>query len=511
MAESTLTKPFDTLRRDVGRMTRMGRSFFSGTIAASSGTVTLSDGNAWPTNAANWRIVYGGSTYTVASRTSDTVIVLDVTSGNDVSAGASYVLHPWTDDQVDDIKDIMEDGVIQFLHPPLLPPDRRSYKWKFLRPITRIKIWPDINGTVSGQGSYSDPLTTITATSRVFFAEMIGAAFSFDESKHEYTITSVTSSTVIVVSGDASGEISGDTFTVISSGNYRLPDSFAGIDGDVTYFNRGSVKASGFVTLAGSSGSVSGIKVNSVEIMSGSESFTTSLTVTAAAVAANINANTSDPDYTATSDVATVTITADTAGLGPNTFDVTATTVTLTSTDVNLSGGQDSSGANSYYALKLVNEEQIRHRRQLQTVINAKPYLCAVRPIDVDETIGQRYELITYPVADSAYEVEFRGQINPNVIDATNKYAAGGMPHALTLKESILASAERTLQDGEGVHHRAFLQCLRASIDHDRAANSGESVGFNRDNSDSDYGIRSRHELTETFVTYGGVQYGPNS
>lgn len=98
--------------------------------------------------------------------------------------------------------------------------------------------------------------------------------------------------------------------------------------------------SNGTVTLdSGGSGSVDGITVNSVQIMSGAESFDTSLTVTATNVATNINAFTSSPNYYANSSGAVVTISAATRGTGPNGFAVVSSTTTIVTTDVNLASG----------------------------------------------------------------------------------------------------------------------------------------------------------------------------
>lgn len=102
----------------------------------------------------------------------------------------------------------------------------------------------------------------------------------------------------------------------------------------------GSARASGTVDLTGGgSGSVDGITVNSIEIMSGAENFDTDLTETARNIVTNINANTSTPDYTATHLGTLITITAKVRGTGSNTFTVASSTTTITTTDVNLSGG----------------------------------------------------------------------------------------------------------------------------------------------------------------------------
>jgi len=97
-------------------------------------------------------------------------------------------------------------------------------------------------------------------------------------------------------------------------------------------------KATGSVTLdTGASGSVDGITVDGVQIMSGSVPFNTSLDQTATDVAANINAFTSNPKYTAVAVGAVITISATVNE--PSTAVVVSTVTTITKTDANMSGG----------------------------------------------------------------------------------------------------------------------------------------------------------------------------
>lgn len=101
-----------------------------------------------------------------------------------------------------------------------------------------------------------------------------------------------------------------------------------------------AVQATGSVELTGGgSGSVDGITVNGVQIMSGAVSFNSTLDQTATDVAANITAHTSTPNYTATAVGAVITITSETPGSAVNGFVVTSTTTTITTTDTNMSGG----------------------------------------------------------------------------------------------------------------------------------------------------------------------------
>lgn len=110
----------------------------------------------------------------------------------------------------------------------------------------------------------------------------------------------------------------------------------------VTTPTHAEVLATGTIQLTGgAAGSVDSALVNSVELMSSAVAFNTSLIQTATDVASNITANTSVPNYTAASGgTDTVTITAVTdSGNTPNGFDVTSSSTTITTTDVDMSGG----------------------------------------------------------------------------------------------------------------------------------------------------------------------------
>ncbi len=107
--------------------------------------------------------------------------------------------------------------------------------------------------------------------------------------------------------------------------------------------------ATGSVDLtAGASGSVDTIKVNGIDIMSASVPFNTSLAQTAIDVAANITANTSNPNYTASAAAGLITITA--VNNEASTDTVVSTSTTITTVDVNMSGG--ASGKSTPFVLE---------------------------------------------------------------------------------------------------------------------------------------------------------------
>jgi hypothetical protein len=109
---------------------------------------------------------------------------------------------------------------------------------------------------------------------------------------------------------------------------------------DASGSHTAEVLASGTVTLAGSSGSVTALTVDGIAIIDAAVPFNSTLTQTAVDLALAVNNAASDPEYSATSSGAIVTIKAKRgSGAGPNGFVVDATCTTMTSTDVNLSGG----------------------------------------------------------------------------------------------------------------------------------------------------------------------------
>lgn len=119
-----------------------------------------------------------------------------------------------------------------------------------------------------------------------------------------------------------------------------LKNQCTGADNGIYEVDILSVQATGTVTLdTGCAGSITCVKVNCVTITTCAVCFCTDLCTTATNLATEINCTASCPNYTASATCATVTITSATRGATPNCFTVVSTVVTITSTDVNLSGG----------------------------------------------------------------------------------------------------------------------------------------------------------------------------
>lgn len=117
----------------------------------------------------------------------------------------------------------------------------------------------------------------------------------------------------------------------ISNEILRLFKLEGGSFGDPTGY---PLELTGTVNLdSGASGSVDGITVNGVEIMSSSVPFNASLNQTAIDAAANITAHTSIPNYTAIADGPLVVIKNEAKGVEVDGLDVVSSATTIATTD----------------------------------------------------------------------------------------------------------------------------------------------------------------------------------
>lgn len=97
------------------------------------------------------------------------------------------------------------------------------------------------------------------------------------------------------------------------------------------------VRATGTITLSGSSGSVTACTANALAIIGAAVPFNTSLAITAADLAAAINDYNSEPKWSATSSGAVVTVIAPLGmGAAANGMVLDSTCTTLVGTDVNI-------------------------------------------------------------------------------------------------------------------------------------------------------------------------------
>jgi hypothetical protein len=158
-----------------------------------------------------------------------------------------------------------------------------------------------------------------------------------------------------------------------------------------------------------------------------------------------------------------------------------------------------------YPPVRVVSEHQIRAKHQ-QLDYSARPELCAIRvKLDVDGT-GTRWEIILWPKPDAAYSLHYRYRTNPGLLSSGIAKPVGGMPHAQTVIESCLMSADSMMGTRDVGRQERYVELLRSSVSHDRIANAPESLGRIRDNSDGydDYDYRDSFASP---VLFKGVAY----
>lgn len=118
--------------------------------------------------------------------------------------------------------------------------------------------------------------------------------------------------------------------------------------------------------------------------------------------------------------------------------------------------------------LEKVDESTLRTMRASQPA-SGDPTSYCVRTKTHDPTVGLRYEMLMYPTPDRALTLEYRYVVAPDVLTSTNKYPYGGAIHSQTILLSVLAEAERIMDDdAQGENRKQFLAQLAASIRLDR-------------------------------------------
>jgi hypothetical protein len=159
-----------------------------------------------------------------------------------------------------------------------------------------------------------------------------------------------------------------------------------------------------------------------------------------------------------------------------------------------------------YAPIEIVGENQVRARLACRESAG-RPEIAAIRPKTMDYTVGTRYEILLEPRADTAYTIHYRYRVNVNALDGTNDYPPGGSIHSQTVLAACLSELERIVNDTEGVHTKRFWENLAASVSQDRRLNSPQSLGVNRDYSDSTLPLDNWHMMSAGIVTYNGNSY----
>jgi len=124
--------------------------------------------------------------------------------------------------------------------------------------------------------------------------------------------------------------------------------------------------------------------------------------------------------------------------------------------------------------------QYIRQQRAGAGSGTGHPIYYAVQPVAYSTTIGQRWEVLTYPTSGGNYTMYYRYRVVPGKMISDTEYPIGGAMHTQTLLECCLALAESRKQDGERYHRELADQYMAASIDMD-ARNNPRNLGQNLD------------------------------
>lgn len=118
------------------------------------------------------------------------------------------------------------------------------------------------------------------------------------------------------------------------------------------------------------------------------------------------------------------------------------------------------------------------------TILSGYPRKYAIRPKSIDMTETTKYELLLSPIPDAAYSLYYHYRVAIPALDSENTTPPGGDVHGELYLEACLAAAEQKLHDMAGLHSARFMECLVASVSHDRKVAAPDTMGFVRDRSD---------------------------
>lgn len=157
-----------------------------------------------------------------------------LTSANMVDRMQTYM--GWPDDNPEEQARALEwlnDGYHEVLRGIIYDREGNAvaqHPWSALKPQASMTLWGGFTAqTISAGGTGN---TTLTAAVATFFPTMVGATITGVQTETEYTIVTYTSSTVVVVDADASGDT---TFTMAPDGVNRLPSDWGGSDQGPVY------------------------------------------------------------------------------------------------------------------------------------------------------------------------------------------------------------------------------------------------------------------------------------
>jgi len=388
--------------------------------------------------------------------------------------GFGLTVAAWSTDQLIKINMAIKSGLRQFYFPPKLFEDQQSHKWSFLTPVTTLEtIGPYSTGTVS-IGQYATGTVTVASTDCTLLGGLwpswVAAGDTLTIGTTVYPVVSRDDATGLTVTGVDVGTAT--AYTIVSQ------DSTSAV----------AVLAGGtWPTWTATHGS---IVIDRTEYAIPTRDSDTELTLATAFASADYIEG---DDYVLKHD-GNYDLPDDFAGIVDKLI---------------------VESENYQPEISIVGEGVIRNSRQ-QNPQNSdsgstrRPFYAAVRPKVQTTTIGQRFEVMFYPLPDKAYTISYAMRVLPEMlVDTSIEYPYGGGSHSETILASCLAAAEVQVENGHGPLWAAYKEELSSSITSDNAMNSVQFFGYNGDNSDAIHRpFKGRHEdrrsCNRGLVTYDG-------
>lgn len=135
-----------------------------------------------------------------------------------------------------EVEDLVHQGTRWALYPATIPGTAYNHEWSFLKPIDTIVLWKTTATITALSNTYNagTGLSTLTMDQLTpFYPSMVGATLTFD-GEGSFTIAGYTSSKVVTLTGDSTGEGTND-FYVTANGDYRLPADCEAVYGDLWF------------------------------------------------------------------------------------------------------------------------------------------------------------------------------------------------------------------------------------------------------------------------------------
>ena len=150
----------------------------------------------------------------------------------------------WTNEQVTDFGLILKEGYRQFLYPESIPGENKSHNWSFMYPMGTLALTAAYStGTVGvAYTLLSDPSSSIATTTGTWPSWAATGGYLWFTTTGSVDVvlkvTSRTSDTKIVVSGDSTQVVAAGASYELQRRYYELPDDFGGMVSDGFTYRR---------------------------------------------------------------------------------------------------------------------------------------------------------------------------------------------------------------------------------------------------------------------------------